>query len=37
MDLVEIFEYLQSWTYRVGGFVVMNVLDDAAWLALMFC
>jgi hypothetical protein len=28
---------LQIWIYRVGGFVVVNVLDDPAWLALMFC
>ncbi len=28
---------LQLWGYRVGGFIVMNVLDDPAWLALMFC
>jgi hypothetical protein len=27
----------QYWAYRVGGFVVLNVLDDPAWLALMFC
>ncbi len=27
----------QYWTWRAGGFVVLNVLDDPAWLALMFC
>lgn len=27
----------QYWTYRAGGFVVLNVLDDPAWLAMMFC
>lgn len=27
----------QYWAYRAGGFVVLNVLDDPAWLALMFC
>lgn len=28
---------VQYWAYRAGGFVVLNVLDDPAWLALMFC
>jgi hypothetical protein len=27
----------QYWAYRAGGFVVLNVLDDPAWLAMMFC
>jgi hypothetical protein len=27
----------EYWTYRFGGFVLLNVLDDPAWLALMFC
>lgn len=27
----------ELWFYRVGGFVMLNVLDDPAWLALMFC
>ena len=27
----------QVWAYRLGGFIVLNVLDDPAWLALMFC
>jgi len=27
----------EYWAYRVGGFVVLNVLDDPAWLALIFC
>ncbi len=25
------------WVYRVGGFLLINVIDDPAWLALMFC
>ncbi len=33
-DLTLTFEL---WTYRVGGFEVLHVLDDPAWLALMFC
>ena len=25
------------WCYRVGGYLLLNVLDEPAWLALMFC
>jgi hypothetical protein len=25
------------WGYRVGVYAVINLLDDPAWLALMFC
>jgi hypothetical protein len=28
---------IQYWAYRLGGFVVLNILDDPAWLALIFC
>jgi hypothetical protein len=27
----------EFWFYRVGIYLVNNVLDDPAWLALMFC
>jgi hypothetical protein len=27
----------EFWAYRVGAFVILNVLDDPAWLALIFC
>jgi hypothetical protein len=27
----------QFWAYRLGAFVLLNVLDDPAWLALIFC
>jgi hypothetical protein len=27
----------QLWIYRVGGYLLINVVDDPAWLALMFC
>lgn len=30
-------ETLEFWFYRVGGFVLLNLVDDPAWLALMFC
>ena len=29
--------HAEYWTYRLGGFVVLNLLDDPAWLALIFC
>jgi len=28
---------VEIWTYRVGVFVVLNILDDPAWLAMIFC
>ena len=37
MNQAELFVTIQLWAYRVGGYVVLNVLDDPAWLALMFC
>ena len=27
----------EFWAYRVGVFFILNVLDDPAWLALIFC
>jgi hypothetical protein len=27
----------EYWAYRVGGYLLMNVMDDPAWLALVFC
>jgi hypothetical protein len=30
-------EMLEFWLYRVGGFVLLNLVDDPAWLALIFC
>ena len=37
MTWTDHFETLQGWGYRLGGFVMLNVLDDPALLALMFC
>jgi hypothetical protein len=31
------FAQIEIWTWRVGVFVVLNVLDDPSWLALIFC
>jgi hypothetical protein len=28
---------VQGWTYRFGIYGAINLLDDPAWLALMFC
>jgi hypothetical protein len=28
---------LQGWSYRFGVYGAINLLDDPAWLALMFC
>ena len=33
----ELRDTLTLWCYRSGVFLVLNVLDDPAWLALMFC
>ncbi len=30
-------DQLLYWCYRVGGYLLLNVLDEPAWLALMFC
>jgi hypothetical protein len=28
---------LQGWSYRLGVYGAINLLDDPAWLALIFC
>lgn len=25
------------WYYQVGSYAILNLLDDPAWLALIFC
>ena len=37
MDVVQFLGFAQYWAWRIGAFVVLNVLDDPAWLALAFC
>lgn len=27
----------QYWLYRIGSYLLTNVVDDPAWLALVFC
>jgi hypothetical protein len=33
-DLLPIAEY---WLYRTGSYLLTHVMDDPAWLALIFC
>lgn len=33
----ELHAQFEFWFYRVGTSLLTNVLDDPAWLALMFC
>jgi len=33
----DLFALAEWWFYRAGTFFVTSVLDDPAWLALMFC
>jgi hypothetical protein len=37
MNWSELMASSEFWIYRVGGYVVLNILDEPAWLALMFC
>jgi hypothetical protein len=30
-------ESIKIWFYRVGVFLLVNVIDEPAYLALMFC
>ena len=30
-------ESMEIWFYRVGVFLLVNVIDEPAYLALMFC
>jgi hypothetical protein len=27
----------EYWLYRTGSYLLTNVMDDPAWLALIFC
>lgn len=27
----------QFWTYRLSAYILLNVVDDPVWLALVFC
>ncbi|MES2879452.1 MAG: hypothetical protein V4713_13640 [Pseudomonadota bacterium] len=30
-------DHAEFWLYRIGAYLLINVIDDPAWLALMFC
>lgn len=35
--LADLLHYLEWSNYRVGGYLLLNVADDAVWLAMFFC
>lgn len=37
MSITDLLPQAEYWAYQLGGFLILNVLDDPAWLALMFC
>lgn len=37
MDLKDVLARMYDWAERLGAYVVLHVLDDPAWLALIFC
>ena len=37
MDLDWLPIEVQLWVYRVGGYVLVNFLEDPGWMALLFC
>jgi len=37
VSAAEFLQQAEFWAYRLGGFVILNVLDDPAWLAMIFC
>lgn len=28
---------VQFWLYRISSYLLLNLIDDPAWLALIFC
>ncbi len=30
-------ENIEFWAYRVSGYLLTHLVDDPAWLALLFC
>jgi hypothetical protein len=37
VPLTDVLTLAEYWSYRFGGYVLLNLLDDPAWLALIFC
>ena len=32
-----LWEQAQFWAYRTSSYLLLNVIEDPAWLALVFC
>ena len=30
-------DLLHAWVYRFGSYAALNIIDEPAWLALIFC
>lgn len=37
MDWTEQWARTQAWAYRIAGFLMLTVIDDPAWMAMLFC
>lgn len=37
VDTAALISLAQYWAYRAGGYALLNLVDDPAWLALIFC
>ena len=37
MNRSELISQLVFWLHRINGYLQDNVIEDPAWLALMFC
>lgn len=35
--LATFLDQAEYWAYRAGAFMLLNVVDDPAWLAMIFC
>lgn len=37
MNQSDLVSHLLFWLYRLDAYLLVNVIEDPAWLALMFC
>ena len=37
MKWAELASQLEFWSYRASNYLLLNVVEDPAWLALIFC
>jgi hypothetical protein len=37
VPLTDLLTQAEYWSYRLGEYVMLNLVDDPAWLALIFC